>query len=725
MSISIDRSGNRFLLTAGEMSYAFEIQENSRPVNLYWGAGLDRADDLPDAGDRQWHRHCSERQRNNSLQEYPAFGGEYYHECAIKAEYADGVRATRFRFAGSRIRKEPDHEILELLLEEEAHPLTVKLFYRVWPELELIDRWSEIVNHAETPVELENFASAVWQLPAAPSPWRLTHLSGHWGKEAMIDRVPVTTGKVVLESRTGLSGPFAVPFFAIDAGNADELSGEVFFGALHWSGNWKIAVERDPYDRTAVTGGIHDFDNRLRLRPGECFTTPLFSGGWSPAGFSGASRVLHRYQMRHVLPPAVASRPMPVIFNSWGCINIHVNEENILRAARLANRIGAELFVIDDGWQHALGDWFHDPAKFPRGLKPVIDEVRSLGMGFGLWVEIESFELASDLYKKHPEWAMRYPGGEPLTRYRADVNRTSVMLNLARHDVAEYLYRRLHKLISETGIQYLKLDMNCFVSSPGWGELPPEQQGRIWIDYVHNLHWIFERLGADFPELLMENCSSGASRADLAMTRFFGRMNRSDNQDALDVLKLHEGFTMVNPPRMAGGGCHISDSMYHVNHRKTPLQFQAFCGMLGSLACGKDLTQCTEAELQEIRNYTDLYKKLRHVTNFGDLYRLSSHREHPWAAYESVAPDRSEAVVFLLGGSMQFADAIPPLKLAGLNPDALYEITCYGEKAPEGYSERQFHYHPISGRGAARVGIPVELFGDFDCRIFHLKERKR
>ena len=725
MSISIDRSGNRFLLTAGEMSYAFEIQENSRPVNLYWGAGLDRADDLPDAGDRQWHRHCSERQRNNSLQEYPAFGGEYYHECAIKAEYADGVRATRFRFAGSRIRKEPDHEILELLLEEEAHPLTVKLFYRVWPELELIDRWSEIVNHAETPVELENFASAVWQLPAAPSPWRLTHLSGHWGKEAMIDRVPVTTGKVVLESRTGLSGPFAVPFFAIDAGNADELSGEVFFGALHWSGNWKIAVERDPYDRTAVTGGIHDLGNRLRLRPGECFTTPLFPGGGSPAGFSGASRVLHRYQMRHVLPPAVASRPMPVIFNSWGCINIHVNEENILRAARLANRIGAELFVIDDGWQHALGDWFHDPAKFPRGLKPVIDEVRSLGMGFGLWVEIESFELASDLYKKHPEWAMRYPGGEPLTRYRADVNRTSVMLNLARRDVAEYLYRRLHKLISETGIQYLKLDMNCFVSSPGWGELPPEQQGRIWIDYVHNLHWIFERLGADFPELLMENCSSGASRADLAMTRFFGRMNRSDNQDALDVLKLHEGFTMVNPPRMAGGGCHISDSMYHVNHRKTPLQFQAFCGMLGSLACGKDLTQCTEAELQEIRNYTDLYKKLRHVTNFGDLYRLSSHREHPWAAYESVAPDRSEAVVFLLGGSMQFADAIPPLKLAGLNPDALYEITCYGEKAPDDNRARRFRYPPISGRGAARVGIPVELFGDFDCRIFHLKERKR
>ena len=199
MSIFIDRSGSRFLLTAGEMSYAFEVQENSRLIHLYWGAKLDRADDLPSAADLQWHRHYSDRQQKASLQEYPAFYGEYYHECAIKAEYADGVRGSLFRFAGSRVQKKFDHELLEITLEEESHPLTVKLFYRVWPELELIDRWSEITNHAETPVALENFASAVWQLPAAPNLWRLTHLSGHWGKEATIEHIPVSTGKFTME----------------------------------------------------------------------------------------------------------------------------------------------------------------------------------------------------------------------------------------------------------------------------------------------------------------------------------------------------------------------------------------------------------------------------------------------------------------------------------------------------------------------------------------------
>ena len=266
--------------------------------------------------------------------------------------------------------------------------------------------------------------------------------------------------------------------------------------------------------------------------------------------------------------------------------------------------------------------------------------------------------------------------------------------------------------------------MNCFVSSPGWGDLPPEQQGRIWIDYVHNLHWIFERLSADFPELLMENCSSGASRADLAMTRFFGRMNRSDNQDALDMLKLHEGFTRVNPPRMAGGACHISDSMVHINRRQTPLKFQAYCGMLGSLACGKDLARCSAGELAEIRRYVELYKKVRPIVQLGDLYRLVSAFDHPYAVYEYVTKDRSEALVFVLGMSMQFGDKIRAFRVRGLDPDAVYRVESFCQSTPE-WSRDYEPSTPISGRAAAQIGIQTGLVGDFDCRILHLVKLKK
>lgn len=700
-------------MNAGEMSYAFELAENDLPINLYWGAKLECADDLPGIAELQFYQHRTNRQSENTRQEYPAFHGEFYNECALKAEYSDGVRSTRLCYDGYTRKKEKECEILTLTFADALHPLRLRLFYRVWNGLELIDRWSEIENGSDSFLRLENFASACWQLPAATVDWRLTHLAGRWAREATENRIPVTQGRFVMESRTGLSGPFAVPFFALDDGTATELAGEVFFGALQWSGNWRICVERGAWDVTAVTGGINPFDCRIELKPGETFETPVFSGGWSREGHSGMSRVLHRYQLRHLLPPAIAAKPLPLIFNSWACINIHVNEANIRRIETLAAKVGAELFVIDDGWQKALGDWSPDPAKFPDGLGPVIENARSLGMEFGLWVEPESFELKSDLYRAHPEWAMRYPGVEPFERCRADVDRTSVMLNLARGDVADYLYRALRKLVEETGIRYLKLDMNCFFSSPGYVHVPEGEQGRIWIDYVRNLHRIFGRLSADFPELLMENCAGGAGRADLAMTRFFGRMNRSDNQDALDMLKLHYGFTQVNLPRLAGGACHISDSMYGINRRRTPLQFQAFCGMLGSLAVGKDLTRCSEAELDEIRLYGEFYKRIRHITQFGDFYRLASPYEKSRAVFEYVAPDRSEAAVFVLGASQQFGDTLPYFKIPGLAPEKRYEMTIYGGKTEE--------KRIITGRGAATVGVRVDLFGDFDGRILHFE----
>ena len=167
---------------------------------------------------------------------------------------------------------------------------------------------------------------------------------------------------------------------------------------------------------------------------------------------------------------------------------------------------------------------------------------------------------------------------------------------------------------------------------------------------------------------------------------------------------------------MAGGACQSSDSMYHVNHRKTPLRFQAFCGMLGSLAIGKDLTICDEKELAEIRSYTDFYKKIRHVTHFGDFYRLASAREKSYAVFEYVLPDRSEAVVFVLGTSQQFGDSLPFFRIPGLSPEACYELTVHG-----GESEEK---RIISGQGAATVGVRLELTGDFDARIFHFREKK-
>ncbi len=711
MRIQIASDSRRFLLSNDAMSYGLERMETGLPVNLHWGAPLESPEDLPTAEERQSQLQWPTDRTSRMFSELPVFGGKFFDESALKITYADGIRASDFRYESC----ECTEDTLILRFREQRHPVVLNLRYTL--RKRLLERSWTITNEGTEELVLENFASAAWHLPSDVVDWRATHLGGHGLMEELPVRQNLTPGKFVIESRTGLSGPFHVPFFALDDGSADELTGRVFFGAVLWSGNWKITFERDWFDHTAVLGGLNEFDSRITLHPGETFSVPLAVAGFTDEGFSGMSRILHRWQEEELLPRSIARRELPVLTNTWGSLNFYVNEENVIRTAEQAAKIGSELFVIDDGWQSALGDWFPDRKKFPNGLRPVIERVKQLGMDFGLWIEPESFELKSELYQAHPEWAMHYPNCKPETRYRDDVDRTSAMLNLANRDVAEYLYHAIHKLVRETGIRYLKLDMNCFFSSPGGSE-------RIWIDYAANLDWIFQTLSRDFPGLLLENCASGAARASLQMTRAFGRMNRSDNQDTLDILKLHEGFTYMNLPRMAGGACHISDSNYYVNHRTVPLKYQACCGMLGSLACGKNLMRCSDEELAEIRQYVDLYKKLRRVIHLGDLYRLASAFDHPYAIYEYVAQDRSEAVVFVLGTSFQFASKMPPFLLPGLDSDAVYDITCYGADKESFVTPVTPERHTLTGRGAAQVGIQVSLIGDFDCRILHLVRRK-
>ena len=228
-----------------------------------------------------------------------------------------------------------------------------------------------------------------------------------------------------------------------------------------------------------------------------------------------------------------------------------------------------------------------------------------------------------------------------------------------------------------------------------------------------------------------ENCACGNGRADWGMQRFFQRNNRSDNQDPLDELKLHEGFSYLHLPKFAGGGCHISCSGEHINRRAVPLQFQAFVGMLGSLAVGRRLSECSKTELEKLKAYGELFKKLRPVIHNGDFYRIASHFEHPYAVYEYVLPDASEAVVFFFGHALQFSGRLPLFRLRGLDPRGHYELESYGK--PEGDDEK--YGKPLydveedlngnsSGAGLMSIGIRPFLTGDFASRIVHIKRKE-
>jgi len=191
--------------------------------------------------------------------------------------------------------------------------------------------------------------------------------------------------------------------------------------------------------------------------------------------------------------------------------------------------------VVDDGWfgqrnnDHAgLGDWYVNPQKFPHGLKPLIDRIHSLGMDFGLWVEPEMANPDSDLYRKHPDWVMNFPG-RPRTE-----GRNQLVLNLARDDVKEYILSSLDRLVTENNIALLKWDYNRNWSEPGWPEAPLTDQKKIWVRYIQNLYEIIDRLRSKHPRLEIEGCSGGGARLDLGMLRRVDQVWPSDNTDALD-----------------------------------------------------------------------------------------------------------------------------------------------------------------------------------------------
>jgi len=711
------------MLNTESFSYAFGVNKSGYLTHLHWGGKLSRIDDLPSIDDLLCYRHCPPKRGSVARQEYPGFGGEFYSEPSLKVDFPDGVRCSLLKYERHTTQIDDTSEELVVTLKDSDYPLFAELHYRVYSDSDVMERWSIIRNEGSGCVTINNALSANFNLPDIHNEYRLSHLTGRWGREHKIERQQVNQSKITLESRTGLSGPFASPFFALDDGAATEHAGRVWFGALQWSGNWKIVVEKDGYDRVSVCGGINDFDFSWPLSKNEEFVTPVFCVGISDEGFGGASRILHRYQRSHLMPKEILQKPMPLLFNSWSSMGIDVDEKKIIDVAQKAAEIGTELFVIDDGWQCALGDWMPDPVKFPNGLRPVIDKVRNLGMDFGLWVEIESFEIKSDLYQKHPEWAMSFDGREIDLHYRGDVDRTSMLLNFARTEVAKYMYQALRKLILETGIKYLKLDMNYYFTTPGWNDAQPATRQTVWVKYVRNLYSVFEKLHAEFPDMIFENCAAGASRADYGMSRYFSRINRSDNQDTLDILRMHEGFAWQHLSRTAGGGCHISDAVYGINLRNIPMKFQAYVGMMGSLSVGKNLTKCNEDELSEIATYAKMYKRFRHITQNGELYRVASHYEHPYAAFQFISPDQDEALLCVYGHSIQFADKIPPFILHGLNPDKIYELEYFGNNPQPNYTASKTDYPPISGQGLMSVGLHVELLGDYDSRIIYLKAK--
>jgi len=494
-----------------------------------------------------------------------------------------------------------------------------------------------------------------------------------------------------------------------------ETSGPAWFGELGWSGSWRITLETTSFEQTRITGGFNPFDFGYKLAPGESLTTPIFYAGYTNKGRGEASRIFHRFQQSAIFPGGDRARLRPVLYNSWEATEFNVDEPGQIALAEKAASLGAERFVIDDGWfgqrktdNAGLGDWYVNPQKFPHGLKPVIDRVHTLGMDFGIWVEPEMVNPDSDLYRKHPDWAMNFPG-RPRTE-----GRNQLLLNLARKDVSDYVFNWLDKLVTENDIAFLKWDYNRNWSEPGWDAVPVDEQKEIYVKYVQNLYDILARLRAKHPKLEIESCSGGGGRVDLGILRYTDEVWPSDNTDALDRLVLQDGFVRAYSPGAMMAW--VTDVPNFLDRRVIPLKFRFLVAMNGSLGIGGNLNHWTEAEMSESRAMVAYYKSIRQTVQRGAFYRLMSPVDNSASATEHVAQDGSQAVIFAFLQAQRFGSPFPTVRLRGLQPDALYRIKSIDDKlesAPE----------VLSGDFLMHHGVNFNLVGDYDSSSIVLERQ--
>ena len=717
--IRYDSATKSFELKAGAVSYVFGINERGELQTLHWGGRLADRDALTAATVGK-DRSSFEPTTNLVMQEYPGWGAAFYGEPALKVTFPDGNRDLVLHYVSHTI----EGQELRVQLKDISRDVHVELRYEVDEASGILARSARIENRTRLALNVEHAAAAAWTLPAADD-YRLYSLSGRWAGEWQLDETKVVPRATVLESRRGMTGHQNNSWFALGRGDSNEESGPVWFGALAWSGSWRITVEQDALSRVRVTGGYNPFDFSYRLPPGDALETPVFYAGYTEGGLGEASRLMHRFQVEHVLPRMAnsASEPRlrPVLYNSWEATQFDVNEPGQSRLAEMAAKIGIERFVMDDGWfgarnsdQAGLGDWVVNPKKFPNGLKPLIDKVQSLGMDFGLWVEPEMVNPDSDLYRKHPEWVLSF-AGRPRTEAR-----NQLVLNLARTDVRDYVFNVLDRLLTQNDIAFLKWDANRNWSEPGWTGQRREDQQKIYVAYVENLYWILQRLRESHPQVEIESCSGGGGRVDLGILQFTDQVWPSDNTDPFDRLSIQDGFTYAYAPAVMMAW--VTDSPNWLNQRSTSLEYRFLSSMQGSLGIGANLTHWQDEDFQAAASLIREYKSIRETVQRGKLYRLISPRHgSAQSATQSVARDGRQAVLFAFLHSGTRGSPYPRVQLRGLDPDARYRMRIVsGKVQPDTPAE-------ASGAYWMSRGIDPDMRGDFQATaiVFDRSEAAR
>lgn len=513
-----------------------------------------------------------------------------------------------------------------------------------------------LANQDGTPLELERLSALALPVPARFT--AVTSYSGRWAAEMQEHRCAIAPNALARQSAIGKPGFGGGNWLLLHAGT------EVLGAHLAWSGDHDLRLEPDVPGagdgRALLQLGASWDAGEVMLAAGESFTTCPALFALAPDR-SRLAQAFHAHLRAEILPARAAWGPRKVHLNSWEALGFDLSEDRLMRLAQDAASLGVERFVLDDGWfggrrsdQTSLGDWTVSPEVFPHGLARLTAEIERLGMDFGLWVEPEMVSPDSELYRAHPDWCLHTEGRDRPTM------RGQLVLDLTRPEVVDHLFAALDALLGQYPIAYLKWDHNR--------DLFPADGARL--GQTQGFYRLLDRLRAAHPAVEIESCSSGGGRIDAGVLSRSHRVWPSDNNDALERIRIIATWNQFLPLEVLGS--HVGPSPNPITGRQLAMDFRAKIALFGHLGVEADPATMRDHERATLAAHIALYRAWREVLHAGDLHRL----EHPdpgITGWLVVRDDRALALVAQTGLTASFDAA--PIRLAGLKPQARYRVT--------------------------------------------------
>ena len=690
-----------------------QVAPNGRLYQSYFGEKLLHENDLKNL---PWNIHAgsdgSVSQRGWEV--YGGSGNEDYFEPAIAVTHSDGNPSTYLYYVSSSTQQVDGGTQTTINLRDDKYPVDVTLHYVAYPKENVIKTWSEIKHQEKKPVYLSRYASTM--LYFNRTAYYLTEFSGDWAKEMQMSTQQLQPGKKILDTKLGSRAAMHMqPFFEIGLDQpADEQKGDVLMGTLGWTGNFRFTFEVDNAGNLRIIPAINPYASRYELKADEVFTTPEFIFTLSHEGTGAGSRNLQAWARNYQLKDGKKSRM--TLLNNWENTAFNFNQEILAGLMKEAKHLGVDMFLLDDGWfgnkyprknDHAgLGDWEVTHDKLPGGIKALTDAAKEAGVKFGIWIEPEMVNPKSELFEKHPDWAIHYPNRD-MYFYR-----NQLVLDLSNPKVQDYVYSVVDNILKENPeVAYFKWDCNSPITNI-YSPYLKDKQGQLYIDHVRGVYNVMKRVKENHPDIPMMLCSGGGARCDYEALKYFTEFWCSDNTDPVERIFIQWGFSQFFPAKAMCA--HVTSW-----NRNTSIKFRTDVASMCKLGFDLGLKDLSKDELTYCQEAVANWKRFQPAIMDGTQYRLVSPYESNHMAVNYVSQDKSQAILFAYDIHPRFQEKLMAVKLQGLNPDAMYKIEEIN-LMPHTASTLKANGKVLSGDYLMKVGLDVFGFAQTRSHVISI-----